>query len=84
MQGALTEEQVEEMPREAPVVATNGTPNTAQRSIHRELAKNEHGSRDKGVERDEANEPAYEPTFIEEELWPGDLSPMWPAYMPGV
>jgi hypothetical protein len=44
MQGALTEEQVEEMPREASAGATNGIPHTAQRSAHREPTKEEHGS----------------------------------------
>jgi hypothetical protein len=84
MQGALTEEQVEEMPREASADATSGIPHTAQRSAHRESAKKEHDSRDKGVERDAASEPDYEPTFIEEEPWPGDLAPMWPTFSPGV
>lgn len=84
MQGALTVEPVEVMPREAPAVATEEGPSTAQRPVNREPVKTEHDRRDEGIERDKAGEPAHEPTYIEEEPWPGDLSPMWPAYMPGV
>jgi hypothetical protein len=80
MQGALTEERTPEvMPREAPAAATKEGPSMAQRPM-----KTEHDHRDEASERDQAGEPAYEPTYIEEEPWPGDLPPMWPTYSPGV
>jgi hypothetical protein len=84
MQGALTVEPAKVMPREAPTVVTEEGLSMAQRLVNREPVKTEHDRRDEGIESDKAGELAYEPTFIEEEPWPGDLSPMWPAYMPGV
>jgi hypothetical protein len=80
MQVALTQEPVEAMPGEAPAAATDEGPHRAQQPVDREPAKTEHGSRDEGIKRDEADEPTYEPTYIEEEPWPGDLPPMWPAF----
>jgi hypothetical protein len=63
---------------------TDAGTSTASRPVSREPTKTEHGSKDKGIARDEAGEPAYEPTYIEEEPWPGDLPPMWPTFSPGV
>ena len=84
MQVALAQESVEAMPGEATAAATDGGSHRAQHSDNRVPAKTEHGSRDEGIKRDEASEPTYKPTYIEEEPFPGDLPPMWPAFSPGV
>lgn len=86
MQAALTSDPVQAMPREAPTVATDEGPNKAQRPVNKEPVKTEHGSHDEGTTRGEAEEKLWadEPTYIEEEPWPGDLPPMWIGLLPGV
>ena len=51
-----------------------------------EWKKEAHGEDTKGAERNEDNGKQWddEPTYIEEEPWPGDLHAMWSGYQPGV
>jgi hypothetical protein len=84
MQGALIEDQVAITPRKVAEDDTSGPSHSAQRPVSRELAGEEKDIRAKGVVRNVASEPEYEPTFIEEEPWPGDLAPTWPSFSPGV
>jgi hypothetical protein len=84
MQVALAQESVEATPGEATAIATDGGSHSAHHSDDREPAKTEHDHQDEGIKHDEASEPTYKPTYIEEEPFPGDLPPMWPAFSPGV
>jgi hypothetical protein len=84
MEGNLARDSAVNMSKAAPDANPGAGTSSASRPVSREPMTTEHDSRDKGKEREETGEPDYEPTYNEEEPWPGDLPPMWPTFSPGV
>jgi hypothetical protein len=84
MEGNLARDLAMNMSKVAPGTHPAAGTSSASRPVSREPGTTEHGSRDKGKAPAEASEPDHEPTYIEEEPWPGDLPPMWPTFSPGV